>query len=69
MDENGLPVFEVIQDGDNITVMFGDRSLFEGQLKPGLSQEDRTSAIVQAQSAVINHLIYDAIMFGMNRSQ
>lgn len=69
MDENGLPVFEVIKDENHITIMFGDKPLFEGELRPGLSDEDVKSAIVEAQSEVINHLIHDAIMFGMNLAQ
>lgn len=69
MDENGLPVFEVIEDNDHITIMFGDKPLFEGELRPGLSDNDRKSAIVEAQSSVINHLIHDAIVFGMNLAE
>lgn len=58
-------LFEVIQDNDFITVRFCDQTLFEGQLRPGLTDQEKHSAIVELQSECIAHLIHDAIVFGM----
>ena len=64
-NNNGLPVFEVIEDNDHITILYSDNVIFEGQLKPGLSAEDKHSAIIEAQSEIIAQLINSAIHFGM----
>lgn len=58
-------IFEVIQDEDYITVRFNGQTLFEGQLKPGLSQDERQLAIDEVTNEAIGRIVIQAIEFGM----
>ena len=57
--------FEVILDNDFVTIRFCDMTLFEGQLREGLTDDEKHMAVVEVQSQIIGRLISDAIQFGM----
>lgn len=58
--------FEVIQDEDYVTVRFNGQTLFEGQLRPGLSQDERQLAIDEVTNNAIARIVIQAIEFGYN---